>query len=562
MTDDTRGGNAPAPISQSSLPVYTIQTPSGHTLDIAAPDQETALNGAQQWHALQQHIGSGGSGLKISPDKITEARAAGHSGHNAQNVVRDGDFGQRALTIVDERPEEVETFDVLLSDAQRVREALQEAHPETKEHLDSLLRFMEAYSYAPANKLYRPGIELDRSTVSNLEWFNSGAATRLASSSASSIPGLDQLFGFARALVIGCGWVQSGLVRFLGWQSKLTVNLSAGTILLDATADIDGVAHVVPWRVATEGPKARYDNLEIVHVRQHTTKRLNEYLKTAAHQRAYVQWMMENIKDHMAPGQRGLVICKKALYDAERVPNWPDGDVRFKDHESFTKLYEWNVDGRKLCATHWGTGIGSNDWKEADVVFLFDEFFIPRRVAVATVQGLREHRADEGDLATMSALSSRANGVDVFALGHRLRWTKQLALRGRARSYDEHGMCGKQRLVVISDLMTFMANAPKLFPGAKVSTTGTGATKWTGKVIELLNASQAHVLTTGELGRLLGKPWRAVSRNVLTPEFMSALEGLEWRYVSHKGRGGCRFERMMPQSPQGAAPDEALASAA
>lgn len=476
---------------------------------------------------------------------VTHKFFLGANGHNARNAVRNGNFVQRALTIVDERPEEVETFDVLLSDAQRVREALQEAHPETKEHLDSLLRFMEAYSYAPANKLYRPGIELDKSAVSSLEWFNTEGAKRLASSLANSIQGLDQMFGFARALVIGCGWVQSGLVRFLGWQSKLTVNLSAGTILLDATADIDGVSHVVPWRVATEGPKARYDNLEIVHVRQHTTKRLNEYLKTAAHQRAYVQWMVETIKAHMAPGQRGLVICKKLLFDAERVPNWPDGDVRFKDTEGYTKRYDWDIEGRKLSATHWGTGIGSNDWKYADAVFLFDEFFIPRRVAVATVQGLREHRADEGDLSTMSTLTSRANGVDVFALGHRLRWTKQLALRGRARSYDEHGMCGKQRLVVISDLMTLMANAPKLFPGAQVSTTGVGATKWTDKVVEILNGSQAPVLTTGEIARLLGKPWRAISSNVFTPEFMSALEGLEWRYVSRKGRGGCRFERMV-----------------
>ena len=31
-------------------------------------------------------------------------------------------------------------------------------------------------------------------------------------------------------------------VKFVGYSSKLTVNLSAGTILLDATADIDGVS--------------------------------------------------------------------------------------------------------------------------------------------------------------------------------------------------------------------------------------------------------------------------------------------------------------------------------
>ena len=164
-------------------------------------------------------------------------------------------------------------------------------------------------------------------------------------------------------------------------------------------------------------PKASYGNLEIVHVRQYTNKRLSEYLKKAAHQRSYVKWMVQNIKEHMAPGERGLVICKKMLFDAERVPQWPDGDIRFKDPESFTKRYEWDVEGRKLCATHWGTGIGSNDWNDADVVFLFDEFFIPRRIAAATAQGLREQRADEGDLAAMTTLSSKAPGVALSRWG-------------------------------------------------------------------------------------------------------------------------------------------------
>jgi len=478
---------------------------------------------------------------------VTHKFYLGTKGHNARGVVRNGRYGQRALTIVDERPEEVETFDILLSEAQRVREALQEAHPETKEHLNSLFRFMEPYSYEPANKLYRPGVNLDRDAVSRqLQWFKTEAATRLANS-APDISGLDRLFAFARAMVVGCAYVVSGsqLVRFVGYTSKLTVNLSAGTILLDATADIDGVSHIVPWRVATEAPKARYDNLEIVHVRQHTSKRLSEYLKTAAHQRLYVNWIVQNIKEHMAPGERGLVICKKLLFEAERVPQWPDSDPRFKDTESYTKRYEWDVEGRKLCATHWGTGIGSNDWKDADVVFLFDEFFIPRRVAVATVQGLREQRADEGDLAAMSTLNSKAHGVDIIALGHRLRWTKQLALRGCARSYDEHGMCGRQRLVVSSALRTFMANATRLFPGAKVLTTGNADdAKWIDKVLEELNGKNLPtVLTTTELGERIGKPWRSVSSNVLTPEFMSALEGIGWRYVSRRGRGGCRFER-------------------
>jgi hypothetical protein len=444
----------------------------------------------------------------------------------------------------------VDTFEVSLVEAEGVREALREMHAETKEHLNNLLRFMHECSYAPANRLIRPGLDVSRETISSaLAWFTTGEADQLAK---RDIPGIARLFAYAKALAQGVGFVvsESKLVRFVGFSSKLTVNLSAGTVLLDATADVDGVSHIVPWRTAVEVPQARYDNLEIVHVPQHTTRRLKEYLKTVANRRAYVEWMEQTILKQMAPEERGLVVCKKILFDNESVPSWSDGDERFKSPESYTKHYEWNIGGRKLCAIHWGTGIGSNQWQDADVVFLFDEFFIPRRISAAKVQGYRAQRVDQGDLASMSAITSKSPGVDAIANGHRLRWTKQLALRGRARCYDEHGMCGKQRLVVACDFQSFMANVGTLFPGAKVrSTTGAGnGGKWTERVITILNGSTAAKVTTGELGELLGKAWRSVRYAVLTPEFFSALEGMGWRYVPGKGRAGGRFERTEMQA--------------
>ena len=177
-------------------------------------------------------------------------------------------------------------------------------------------------------------------------------------------------------------------------------------------------------------------------------------------------------------------------------------------------IISWKIDGRKVCATHWGTGIGTNDWKDADVVFLLDEFYIPRRTAIATVQGLRQHRADEGDLASMTTVNSKAKGVDAVAEGHRLRHTKQLALRGRARCYDEHGVCGKQRFVISSELKSFMSNVGEPLPGASITTAGnyTEDGTWAHKVLELLSKSTlSKLITTKQIGRDLGKPWRTAT---------------------------------------------------
>ena len=73
---------------------------------------------------------------------------------------------------------------------------------------------------------------------------------------------------------------------------------------------------------------------------------------------------------------------------------------------------------------------------------LCGEFHLPQRVVVANTQGYREHRAHEGDLGAMSTLRSSAPNVDAIANGHLLRWFKQMALRGNARHYDAHGVCG------------------------------------------------------------------------------------------------------------------------
>jgi len=199
---------------------------------------------------------------------VTHQSYLGPKGYKTRNVRRDGWFLRypRALTIVDEQPAEVDTFEVSLAEAESVREILRETHPETKEHLDNLLRFMHECSYAPANRLIRPGLDVSRETVSApLAWFTTPEADLLAK---RDIFGIARLFAYAKALAQGVGFVvsESKLVRFVGFSSKLTVNLSAGTVLLDATADVDGVSHIVPWRMAVEVPQARYDNLEIVHV--------------------------------------------------------------------------------------------------------------------------------------------------------------------------------------------------------------------------------------------------------------------------------------------------------
>jgi hypothetical protein len=486
---------------------------------------------------------------------VTHAFYSGINSHKARFWSPDGDaFNdyRRALTIVDERPEEVEIFETTLREAHTVKEAATERLPEILGHIERLILLMTPHDLnARSQRLRIP----DGEATSVLGWFTSDQAERIARSYTSSIPGIDGLFGFARAMTLGCSFAApaGNVVSFIGWQPKLFVQ--PGTVLLDATADIDGMSQICPWRENISVPQASYDNLEIVHVPQHTGQNLRDHFKMAANKRHYVSFMLDTIKAHMKPGERGLVVCKKILFDDEYVPNWGQGDPRFDNPTNYTEGYGWDVEGRKLCATHWGTGIGSNSWRDADVVFLFDQFYLPKTVAVATVQGLRGHRANEGDLVSMTTIRSKAPGVQIISAGHNLRWLKQIALRGRGRSYDANGVCGKQRLVVSCDPKAFLGCVELLFPSAKVRVVAAagGKTTLAASLIQALSRPDLPAkVSAAEVGRLIERRWGDVSTRVLTPEFIRSLQAIGWRYVQVRGRGGSYFERM-PDEPSLAA---------
>ena len=100
--------------------------------------------------------------------------------------------------------------------------------------------------------------------------------------------------------------------------------------------------------------------------------------------------------------------------------------------------------------------------------------------------------------------------------------------------------------MISSDLKSFTANAPRLFPGAKIAVVGDCADgeRQADQLIRVLsNPELPPRLRTKEVSALIGKPWRSVSTNVLTPEFVRSLTTIGWRYVPQKGRGGGYLER-------------------
>jgi hypothetical protein len=548
------------------LPGKVAVWTSEHCLDRNVPPEERKLRTpAKKFHKddLQNYPVS----------VVTHALFSGTGRAQAKLVVGPkGRLVPRTLTVVDERISETTIFDVALSGAQKVREIVM-ANPQYSEavgpQMDALVRFMFDRSFEGPS-IERPTDKEEAwSATAQLQWFAEGEASDFVKAHSRDTD-IATVFGFAKALATGYAFIarNSGgekSVRYVGYASNLMD--SSGVLLLDATADIDGVTQLCTWRKHTPCPQARYDRLQVVSVVPHTKKKLSNYLIPASNRRAYAAWIVETIKAHMEPGQKGLVICKKLLFDNENIPTWPVGDDRYNHREIFTEQYGWDLEGRQLCTTHWGTGIGDNAWKEAEVVFLFDEFFIPRRTVIATTQALQEHKATEGALAEMKVLNSPTPAVETLWEGHLLRWLKQMALRGNGRNFDEHGVCGQQKLVCSADRTRLLSNFDKLFPGAKIEViTGSVDHKqpYADKLLELLSRpGLADVISTGWLSAQMGATWRNVSKNIMQiGPVQRAIANLGWTYVSRKGRGGSTFERIKPAPLALPAPEDTVASGA
>jgi len=332
------------------------------------------------------------------------------------------------------------------------------------------------------------------------------------------------------------------------WKSTLT-----GMVLLDASADVDGVSDLCKWRKHVEVPPAHYDRLEIVHVPSVAHGTLTKWLREAQNRRTYVAHILDTVRRHVDPGSKALLVCKKEVVDTANIVGWSDKVERFRhkdpEAESDANAFAWEFEGRYLGLTWWGGyGIGANDWRDADVVLLFDEYHLPKHILIAITQGLMQLPATQGPLATMATPNTKCHEVDTIQQGHLLRWMKQMALRGQSRDFDEHGVCGAQKLVVTGDVMMLLRHWDRVFPGASLSRERDPTRTKTRmeQLLDILSDTElASPMSTKDLGLRMGTSWSRLSSDLVKhPDFDAVLRGTGWRYVGRRGAGGSYFERL------------------
>jgi hypothetical protein len=501
---------------------------------------------------------------------VTQAFLRGPRGDKGRWVNRNGHKVPRTLTIFDEQTKEVEVYDVQYGDVIKVKEAIERRREWVGTiipQMDPLINFMHAKSRRrspddpPALTIETPADDPESWRVArDLQWFTTEMAEQYVRSNAAEISKLEEVFGCAAQMARNCAFIyrrgggENG-TYFLGYVPATTPDGSS--IVLDATADIDGVTELCGWRKHVAVPRVRYDNLHIIHAEPYQRCNLSELMGKEQERRRYADHAKHLICEIMPPDTRGLVVCNKRLVDF--------GLIGLPGRSTFTdsSKYPWTLKGRQLAVTYWGGhGIGANDWKDAEFVFEFGEHFLPRRALIGMVQGLSRATATEGILTPATRDHSRT-AVDAMGEGHLLRMMKQLGMRGRARSFDTHGICGPQVLVLTCEFKRLLVNAHKLFPGATLSKWGRTPDHFREKeikqpemLLEILTDPDLPETIPGEhvAERMGFTGWREVSTNAMTDAVKAALGNIGWSYVSKKGRGGgswfVKTEDAAPLRPQ------------
>jgi len=285
----------------------------------------------------------------------------------------------RQITFIDERVADVSIYDVDTGLIKVVRDRIAERHSATLEHVHQLTQLhnhLEALWQSASGKSAFDEIPYGQQI--DLVWFNSEQASNYIASSDDQVR---NVFGFGRALANGFAFlarydVQGKGARFVGYEMNMPVR--PGMILLDATANIDGVSLLVTNRLHVRVPRVDFSNLTITHVEPELPKgyRVSEVISQAKTARPYAEWIKRTIIENTLPQEKVLAVVHLSLLDHDYLP---------PDHRQFAHAFD--LCERKVCFIHWGSGIGSNRWKDASAVFLFGEFHIPKRALVCTSLG-------------------------------------------------------------------------------------------------------------------------------------------------------------------------------
>ncbi len=272
---------------------------------------------------------------------------------------------------------------------------------------------------------------------------------------------LQQVVDFLRAAAQGRSFYSRKDRRFFAYSLNLGTDYP-GFVLLDATSELAGLVTLNPNVSTVPVVHVNYERLQVLTMDMPSKfRRVRETLKVPATRHEYGKYIRESVLANTEAGNDVLVVVHKDVLL---------GEVLGMTYDDPSLPTDW--EGRKVNTQHWGAGVGSNKFREKSHVFMFGSFYQPGSVTIAQTHGWSGDALSAETLALaenvprLGGLYSPRGKYQQVHEGNVLRWTKQLAMRGKARSLDGEGKCKAMKLFLTMERGMPMPNMHRLFPNA------------------------------------------------------------------------------------------------
>jgi hypothetical protein len=170
-------------------------------------------------------------------------------------------------------------------------------------------------------------------------------------------------------------------------------------------------------------------------------------------------------------------------------------------------------------------------------VFLFGEFYIPGRAAIAQSLAYRNEMPTSEYLTRNSGSALKDQAATIYE-GHLLRWLKQLACRGAVRNIGPDGHCGQMTLYTSMDTQRLMGNLDRVFPGAQAPTIkATTGDRPSDKLARLLSQSKETEFTSKQIEELTGIQARNMRQALMSRKISAIVQAHKWRFMTGTGQG-------------------------
>lgn len=309
------------------------------------------------------------------------------------------------------------------------------------------------------------------------------------------------------------------------------------TIILDGTADMNGLYAIGQTVETVDGvPVPDYRRVQITYITP--PKDVSAYFrgKDLSIRRKMVDtaaYFREVILANTEPGEEVLVYAKKGYLDTDLQK---EADESGSDDPYYC---EWQ--GRKVRWCHFGSGRGTNRYKDCTVYFQFDAFHKPKGVVVAEMASHRGIKLSEEELQRLSPGGTTDADYRLVKDSLIATDTKQNAARICIRKLDDQGVAQAARLYFVGTsprvLQRYLA---EMFPGAALgglSASLSESLSGPERLAAYLQSAEGDLVTSKELVEVTGVAGQHLRKYLSHPQVVSEITRGGWKESTRKEQG-------------------------